>query len=56
MASVDFYRPAAVDQLEVLSKQVPGVTFYRAQSTDPVQAAKEIYGIIIKKGFLSFFS
>jgi len=41
LASVDFYRPAAVDQLEVLSEQV-GVDFYRANSTDPVVAAKEI--------------
>jgi len=41
LASVDFYRPAAVDQLEVLAGQV-GVDFYRAQSTDPVVAAKEI--------------
>ncbi|MFC1842104.1 signal recognition particle protein [Candidatus Dependentiae bacterium] len=41
LASVDFYRPAAVDQLEVLAKQV-GVAFYRASSTDPVQASREI--------------
>jgi len=40
-ASVDFYRPAAVDQLEVLAKQA-GVSFYRAESQDPVQAAREI--------------
>jgi signal recognition particle subunit SRP54 len=38
---VDFYRPAAIDQLEILAKQVD-VSFYRAQSTDPVLAAKEI--------------
>jgi len=41
LASVDFYRPAAVDQLEVLAKQV-GVGFYRATSSDPVDAANEI--------------
>lgn len=41
LSSVDFYRPAAIDQLEILSKQV-GVDFYRAQSTDVVKAAKEI--------------
>ena len=41
LGSVDFYRPAAVDQLEVLAKQA-GVSFYRASSTDPLQAAKEI--------------
>lgn len=38
MASIDFYRPAAIDQLEQLSKQV-SVSFYRSPSTDPVQAA-----------------
>lgn len=41
IGSIDFYRPAAIDQLEVLSKQV-GVDFYRAQNLDPVIAAKEI--------------
>ncbi len=41
LASVDFYRPAAIDQLEILAKQV-GVSFYRATSTDPVAAANEI--------------
>ncbi len=42
LGSVDFYRPAAIDQLEVLASQV-GVNFYRARATNPVQAAKEIY-------------
>lgn len=42
MASVDFYRPAAVDQLEQLSTQV-NASFYRARSTNPVEAAQEIY-------------
>src|SRR5687768_86353 len=42
VGSIDFYRPAAIDQLEILAKQV-GVTFYRATNTDPVLAAKEIY-------------
>jgi len=41
VGSIDFYRPAAIDQLEILAKQV-GVTFYRARSKDPVEAAKEI--------------
>jgi len=41
VGSIDFYRPAAIDQLEILAKQV-GIDFYRAQSTDPVIAAKEI--------------
>lgn len=39
--SIDFYRPAAVDQLEILAEQI-GVQCYRAQATDPVQAAAEI--------------
>lgn len=55
LASVDFYRPAAVDQLEILSKQIPGVTFYRAQSTDPVQAAKEIMAFYQKGLFELLF-
>ncbi|MBT4855725.1 signal recognition particle protein [bacterium] len=41
LASVDFYRPAAIDQLEILAKQIP-VDFFRATSTDPVTAAQEI--------------
>jgi signal recognition particle subunit SRP54 len=41
VGSVDFYRPAAIDQLEVLAEQV-NISFYRAQSSDPVVAAKEI--------------
>jgi len=41
LSSVDFYRPAAIDQLELLAKQV-GVDFYRAQSTDSIEATREI--------------
>lgn len=41
VASVDFYRPAAVDQLEQLARQ-QDVIFYRAQSIKPVEAASEI--------------
>jgi len=41
VASVDFYRPAAVEQLKVVAENV-GVDFYRATSTDPVKAAQEI--------------
>ncbi|MGE0207336.1 MAG: signal recognition particle protein [Candidatus Babeliales bacterium] len=40
-ASVDFYRPAALDQLEILAKQVK-IDFYRAQATAPLKAAHEI--------------
>lgn len=41
LASVDFYRPAAIDQLEVLAGRVD-VDFYRAQNQQPLAAAKEI--------------
>jgi signal recognition particle subunit SRP54 len=40
-ASVDFYRPAALDQLEILAQQV-GISFYRSAETDPVKAATDI--------------
>lgn len=40
-ASVDFYRPAAIDQLEIVARQV-GATFYRAQSKQPIEATQEI--------------
>ncbi len=42
VASVDFYRPAAVDQLQVVAKQA-GVDFYRAQAQTPLEAAVEIH-------------
>lgn len=42
VASVDFYRPAAVDQLEIVARQA-GVDFYRSELTDPVKAARDIY-------------
>jgi len=42
VGSIDFYRPAAINQLEVLARQVE-VAFYRAKSGDPVQAAQEIF-------------
>lgn len=42
VASVDFYRPAALDQLEILAKQAD-VDFYRSNSTDPLSAAADIY-------------
>jgi len=50
IGSVDFYRPAAIEQLEVLAKQV-GVTFYRAQQSDPVLAAKEMYSFGQSNGY-----
>lgn len=50
LASVDFYRPAAVDQLEVMAGKA-GVNFYRAQSTDPVAAAQEIHAYFKQNNF-----
>lgn len=41
LASIDFYRPAAIDQLETLAHTV-GIDFYRAQATDVITAAQEI--------------
>ncbi|MBP6891991.1 signal recognition particle protein [Candidatus Babeliales bacterium] len=41
-ASVDFYRPAAIDQLEIVAKQA-GVDFYRATNLNPIEATQEIY-------------
>ena len=41
LGSVDFYRPAAIDQLEILAKQV-GVDFYRPETTNPIKAANAI--------------
>ncbi len=41
-ASVDYYRPAAIDQLEILAKQAQ-IAFFRAQSNNPIAAAKEIH-------------
>lgn len=54
LASVDFYRPAAVDQLEVLAKAVD-VSFYRAKSTDVVQAAIEIHNHYKQGGYELLF-
>ena len=41
VASVDFYRPAAVKQLEILAGQA-GVDFFSAQAKQPIEAAREI--------------
>lgn len=40
-ASVDFYRPAAIDQLEIVAGQA-GADFYRAKAQNTLQAAQEI--------------
>ena len=50
VASVDFYRPAAIDQLEILARQV-GVDFYRAQNTNPCRAAEEIHAYYKQQGY-----
>jgi signal recognition particle subunit SRP54 len=50
LASVDFYRPAAIDQLEILAAQV-GVPFYRAVSIVPSVAASEIMAYAKEHGF-----
>jgi signal recognition particle subunit SRP54 len=50
LGSIDFYRPAAIDQLEILAKQV-GVTFCRARSIDPVEAAREIVSFGKNNGY-----
>ena len=42
LASVDFYRPAAIDQLKILASQV-GVDFYEAQNSNVLNAAEEIH-------------
>ena len=54
LASVDFYRPAAVEQLSILAKQV-GVDFYSAKSNDPVSASSEIYGHFKKNNYELLF-
>lgn len=54
MASIDFYRPAAIDQLEQLSGQVQA-SFYRARNTDPVAAAREIYAEYKNNGYELLF-
>lgn len=41
LSSVDFYRPAAIDQLAYLARTI-GVDFYRAVATNPLLAAQEI--------------
>lgn len=41
MASIDYYRPAAIDQLEILAHKA-GVLFYRSSEKDALAAAKDI--------------
>lgn len=53
-ASVDFYRPAAIDQLEIVAQKA-GVSFYRAQSTDVLQAAREIAHLFKNQNYSLLF-
>lgn len=41
-ASVDFYRPAAIDQLQIVATQA-GADFYRSSKHDPIAATHDIY-------------
>ena len=54
LASVDFYRPAAVEQLKILASNV-GVDFYAAKSTKAVSAAKEIQDYFKKNQYEFLF-
>ncbi len=48
--SVDFYRPAAIDQLEIVSAQA-GIDFRRAAAADPVKAAIELQAYAREHGY-----
>ncbi len=50
VGSVDFYRPAAIDQLEILAKQA-GVDFYRTKATTPLAAAQELQLVFKQKSY-----
>lgn len=54
IASVDYYRPAAIDQLEQLAKQL-NVTFYRASAAQPVAATQEILAYAQAHGHSALF-
>jgi len=54
VASVDFYRPAAIDQLEQLSQQL-GVSFYRSPKKDVVSAAQDCYNYYKNNGYELLF-
>lgn len=49
-ASVDFYRPAAIEQLKIVSESV-GVDFYQAQATEVVFATQEIITFAKKQNY-----
>ena len=50
LSSVDFYRPAALDQLEILAAQLE-VVFYRSPYSDVMAATKDIYNYYKNNGF-----
>ena len=50
LASIDFYRPAAIDQLEILAQQ-NDLAFYRSPYTDPLKAALDINAYYKQHGF-----
>ncbi len=54
MASVDYYRPAAIDQLEILAKSV-GSSFYRSSKTSPLEAVRDIYAYFKQENFELLF-
>lgn len=54
MASIDYYRPAAIDQLETLSKSV-NASFFRATSFKPLEAIHEIMNHFKKGGYELLF-
>ncbi|MBI2352651.1 signal recognition particle protein [Candidatus Dependentiae bacterium] len=49
-SSIDFYRPAAIDQLEILASQV-GVDFYRSAQVDSLRATKDIMNYYKNEGY-----
>lgn len=50
VASVDFYRPAAIDQLAIVARQA-GAFFYRSESTDPLIASRDCIRYRQEQGF-----
>jgi len=54
LASVDFHRPAALEQLEILAQQV-GVDFYRSSLQDSCAAAVDIHNYYKKNGYEHLF-
>ncbi|MBU4269855.1 signal recognition particle protein [Candidatus Dependentiae bacterium] len=54
LASVDFYRPAAIEQLKILAKQV-GVDFYAPDTSNSLKAAQDIYNYYKKNSYQLLF-